>query len=141
MTETLKMRELTGGDIFTVLSIIGKLNIKDDVVELIEGQYQKSDGPELLDHKKKKLTKAEEAERNAAIQKRGMKLVTNIGFTLLRHVGDAKDDINSFLADLTGTTAKDINNLSMTDYTKLLFEFGKKPELKDFFQSISSLLG
>ena len=39
MTESLKMRELNGGDIFTMLSIIGKLDIKEEVVQLIERQY------------------------------------------------------------------------------------------------------
>jgi hypothetical protein len=45
------------------------------------------------------------------------------------------------LADLTGTSQKEIESLSMLDYSKLLIDFGKKAELKDFFQSIASLLG
>lgn len=142
MSEKLEMRELNGGDIFTMLSIIGKLDIKEEVVSLIERQHSTGkDVARLADHKKKKLTKKEQEVVEAEYQKRGMVLVTDIGFAILRHVNDAKADINKFLADLTGTSQKEIESLSMLDYSKLLFDFGKKGELKDFFQSIASLLG
>lgn len=140
MTKELKMRELNGGDIFTMLSIIGKLDIKQEVVELIERQYgTQSNVTSLADHKKKKPTKKQE-EAAINYQKRGMAVVTDLGFAILRHVNDAKDDINKFLAELTGESQKEIEQLSMLDYTKLLVDFGKKAELKDFFQSIALLL-
>ena len=142
MSEKLEMRELNGGDIFTMLSIIGKLDIKEEVIALIERQYGTGkDVIALADHKKKKPTKKEQEVASAEYQKRGMVLVTDIGFAILRHVNDAKADINKFLADLTGTNQKEIESLSMLDYSKLLIDFGKKAELKDFFQSIASLLG
>ena len=142
MSEKLEMRELNGGDIFTMLSIIGKLDIKEEVVSLIERQHSKGkDVIALADHKKKKPTKKEQEVTEIEYQKRGMVLVTDIGFAILRHVNDAKADINKFLADLTGTSQKEIESLSMLDYSKLLIDFGKKAELKDFFQSIASLLG
>ncbi|HEL2322917.1 TPA: hypothetical protein ACU0L4_002036 [Streptococcus suis] len=142
MSEKLEMRELNGGDIFTMLSIIGKLDIKEEVVALIERQYGTGkDVIALADHKKKKPTKKEQEVASTEYQKRGMVLVTDIGFAILRHVNDAKADINKFLADLTGTSQKEIESLSMLDYSKLLIDFGKKAELKDFFQSIASLLG
>ena len=142
MSEKLEMRELNGGDIFTMLSIIGKLDIKEEVVALIERQYGTGkDVIALADNKKKKPTKKEQEAASAEFQKRGMVLVTDIGFAILRHVNDAKADVNKFLADLTGTSQKEIESLSMLDYSKLLIDFGKKAELKDFFQSIASLLG
>ncbi|HFI0672548.1 hypothetical protein [Streptococcus suis] len=142
MSEKLEMRELNGGDIFTMLSIIGKLDIKEEVVALIERQYgTEKDVIALADHKEKKPTKKEQEAASTEYQKRGMVLVTDIGFAILRHVNDAKADINKFLADLTGTSQKEIESLSMLDYSKLLIDFGKKAELKDFFQSIASLLG
>ena len=142
MSEKIEMRELNGGDIFTMLSIIGKLDIKEEVVGLIERQYSTGkDVVALADHKRKKLTKNEQEVAETEYQKRGMVLVTDIGFAILRHVNDAKADINKFLADLTGTSQKEIESLSMLDYSKLLIDFGKKAELKDFFQSIASLLG
>ncbi|WP_421445367.1 hypothetical protein [Streptococcus suis] len=139
MTEKLEMRELNGGDIFTMLGIIGKLDIKDEVVELLERQFNQP-AIVLQDHKKKQPTKVEKEAAELATEKRGMLLMTDIGFAILRHVGEAKNDVNSFLADLTGTSRKDIESLSMLAYTGLLMDFAKKAELRDFFQSISSVL-
>lgn len=141
MSEKLEMRELNGGDIFTMLSIIGKLDIKEEVVALIERQYATGKNVvSLADHQKKKPTKKEQEEASLTYQKRGMVLATDIGFAILKHVGDAKNEVNKFLAELTGTSQKEIESLNMATYTKLLFDFGKKAELKDFFQSIASLL-
>lgn len=140
MAEKLTMRELNGGDIFTMIAILGKLDIKEDVVALLESRFGE-EVPGLQDHKSKKPTKAELAAQSAAIEKRGMRVMADIGFAILRHVGDAKTDINAFLADLTGKTRQEIESLSMASYTGLLVDFGKKPELKDFFQSIASVLG
>lgn len=140
MAEKLTMRELNGGDIFTMIAILGKLDIKEDVVALLESRFGE-EVPTLQDHKTKKPTKAELAAQSAAIEKRGMRVMADIGFAILRHVGDAKTDINAFLADLTGKTRQEIETLSMVSYTGLLVDFGKKAELKDFFQSIASVLG
>lgn len=58
MADKLEMRELNGGDIFTMLAIIGKLNIKDQVVELIERQFSNApDLPGLDSFKKRNLLK------------------------------------------------------------------------------------
>ncbi|SQG92622.1 hypothetical protein [Streptococcus dysgalactiae] len=142
MSEKFEMRELTGGDIFTMIGIIGKLDIKDQVTELVDRQFSESSkSPLLQGFNKKKLTKAEKEAEETAIEKRGMKVAVDLGFTLIQHIGDAKADINNFLADLTGSTKKQIESLNMVDYTSLIFQFVKKEELKDFFQSISSLLG
>ena len=53
----MELRELRGDDMFSMLSIIGKLDIKDDLVELFEKQQEK-DG-KMLGHLSKKPTKAE----------------------------------------------------------------------------------
>jgi hypothetical protein len=85
MTESLKMRELNGGDIFTMLSIIGKLDIKEEVVQLIERQYGTgSKVVALSDHKVKKPTKKVQEQASLAIQKRGMVVVTDLGFAVLK---------------------------------------------------------
>lgn len=142
MSDKIEMRDLNGGDIFTMLGILGKLDIKDEVVELLERQYGTGNSAiSLQDHKKKKPTQAEQASQERAVEKRGMLLLVDIGFAILRHVGDAKQDINAFLADLTGLSVAEIGKLSMIAYTGLLIDFSKKAELKDFFQSIASLLG
>lgn len=117
-----EMRELRGDDLFTLLSIVGKLDIKDDFVKIFEKNSEASTNSE---------TDAE---------KRGMEAAANLLQTVLKNIGTVKDDINTLLADLCGVNTKEIKELGLKDYTTLLINFFKKPELKDFFTSIASLL-
>ena len=132
----MELRELRGDDMFSMLSIIGKLDIKDDLVELFEKQQEKDS--HLLGHLSKKPTKAEKEKQEKALEKRGMQMIAGLIQTILANINKAKLDINTFLADLTNTS---IQKLNFVDYTQLLVEFFKKPELKDFLTSISSILG
>ena len=117
--ETTKMRELKGDDIFTMLGILGKLDCQEEIMALVDGAFNS-------------------AEKD--LEKRGKKVVAGLVFAVMKNINKAKDDINSFLADLTGKEVSEINSLSMIDYTKLLTAFFKKEELKDFFKSIASVL-
>ena len=136
---TLEMRELKGDDLFTLLSIVGKMDIKDEFVNIFE-QNVESAKVVPMDHKKKEPTKAEKAKREAEAEKRGMEVMANLLQKVLVNISTIKKDINSLLADLTGQTVKDIQNLGLKEYTTLVIAFFKKPELADFFSSIASLL-
>ena len=134
----MELRELRGDDMFSMLSIIGKLDIKDDLVELFEKQQEKD--TQLLGHLSKKPTKAEKEKQEKMLEKRGMQMIAGLIQTILANINKAKSDINTFLADLTNTSIQEIQGLNFVDYTQLLVKFFKKPELKDFLTSISSIL-
>lgn len=134
----LTMRELQGGDMFVLLGIIGKLDIKDEVVRLYEKQQAKP--IQLMDHKKKELTAAQKAAKEKELELRGVGLVADLIQVVLANISNAKTEINSLLAELTGTSIETIEKLGFADYTGLIVGFFKKPELKDFLTSISSLL-
>ena len=119
----MEMRELRGDDIFTVMTILGKLELKDELVKAFESGV-KTD---------KKLTKAE-------IQARGIKVTAALVQQILRNIGVIREDINALLADLTGTSVDDIKALKISEYTKLIIDFTKKPELKEVFTSAVSLM-
>ena len=135
----MELRELRGDDMFSMLSIIGKLDIKDDLLELFEKQQEKDS--KLLGHLSKEPTKAEKEKQEKALEKRGMQMIAGLIQTILANINKAKLDINTFLADLTNTSIQEIQELNFVDYTQLLVRFFKKPELKDFLTSISSILG
>jgi len=136
---TLEMRELKGDDLFTLLSIVGKLDIKDEFMKMFEDN---SNAGKVvpMDKQKKEPTKAEKAKQEAEAEKRGMEVMANLLQKVLANIGTIKKDINSLLADLTGQTVKDIQNLGLKEYTALVIAFFKKPELADFFSSIASLM-
>lgn len=142
----MEMRELRGDDLFTLLSIIGKLDIKDEFVKMFETNSQ-VETVELNDFKDKTPTKTQQvkideikAKEEAEAEKRGMEVMAALLQKVLLNIANIKTDINNLLADLTGTKVKEIKELGLKDYTSLVIAFFKKEELKDFFSSIASLL-
>ena len=143
---TLEMRELKGDDLFTLLSIVGKMDIKDEFMLLFK-QNSEASTVEPADHKKKQPTKADlakqeadKAKQEAEAERRGMEAMAGMLQKVLLNAGKLKGDINALLADLTGETLVTVQNLSLKDYTGLIITFFKKPELADFFLSIASFL-
>ena len=136
---TLEMRELKGDDLFTLLSIVGKMDIKDEFVKIFE-QNVDSEKVVPMDHKKKEPTKAELAKQEAEVQKRGMEAMASLLQKALLNAGKIKGDMNALFADLTGRPKREIEALGLKEYTALIITFFKKPELADFFSSIASLL-
>lgn len=116
----LEMRALKADDLFVMMPIIGKLNIKDDVVAMFQGGLSdEGDNEEVA----------------------GMKVMTTLIQTVMTNIPYVKSELNSLLGDLTGKTEKEIGELDFGTYTKLIIDFFKKPELGDFFKSIASLMG
>ena len=136
---TLEMRELKGDDLFTLLSIVGKMDIKDEFMLLFK-QNSEASTVEPADHKKKQPTKADLAKQEADAEKRGMEAMAGMLQKVLLNAGKLKNDINTLLSDMTGEPLNTIQNLSLKDYTALILAFFKKPELADFFSSIASFL-
>ena len=146
---TLEMRESKGDDLFTLLAIVGKMDIKDEFMTLFQNNVESGSVANVvpLDHKKKQPTKAELAKQEAdkakaaaEAEKRGMEAMAGMLQKVLLNAGKLKGDINALLADLTGETLATVQNLSLEDYTGLIITFFKKPELADFFLSIASFL-
>ena len=146
---TLEMRELKGDDLFTLLSIVGKMDIKDEFMTLFQNNVESGSVANVvpLDHKKKQPTKAElakqeadKAKQEAEAERRGMEAMAGMLQKVLLNAGKLKNDINTLLSDMTGEPLNTIQNLSLKDYTALILAFFRKPELSDFFSSIASLL-
>lgn len=136
---TLEMRELKGDDLFTLLSIVGKMDIKDEFMLLFK-QNSEASTVEPADHKKKQPTKADLAKQEADAEKRGMEAMAGMLQKVLLNAGKLKNDINTLLSDMTGEPLNTIQNLSLKDYTALILAFFRKPELSDFFSYIASFL-
>ena len=146
---TLEMRELKGDDLFTLLAIVGKMDIKDEFMTLFQKNVESGSVANVvpLDHKEKQPTKAElakqeadKAKQEAKAERRGMEAMAGMLQKVLLNAGKLKGDINALLADLTGETLVTVQNLSLKHYTGLIITFFKKPELADFFSSIASFL-
>lgn len=111
----IEMRTLKGSDTFKMLGILGKLGIKDDFEKLINGQQA--------------------GESDQAV---GAKMMASLLQTVMVNIGNVEEDLNTFLADLTGKTVPEIQELDFSEYAGLVKDFFKKPELLDFFKSFAS---
>lgn len=143
----LTMRELKGDDMFMLLSIIGKLDIKDEFIEMFEENVDNAEFKKPQDFKDRRPKQSEQEEIDKRsfelakeTEKQGMKLMANIMQKFLVKAKYLKSDLNEMLADLTCTSVEEISNLSLMEYSKLIMDFFKKEELKDFFTSIASLI-
>lgn len=144
------MRELKGDDLFTMLNIVGQLEIEEEFKALFETNItEEADKKiiELTDHKKKEPTKKEESDlkvKQLEIQKeqalRSAEFGAKILSKFIRNANKLRDEINPFLADLTDVEVKTIKQLSLLEYTSLIKQFIKKEELQDFFSSIATLV-
>lgn len=144
------MRELRGDDLFTMLSIIGNLEIEDEIKELIETNIEADAEKKVInlqDKKDKKPTKKEaekleldKIQQEKADALRSSQFGADLIAKLIRNANKLKDDINPFLAELTETDEKTIRELPLTEYIGLIKAFFEKEDLKDFFSSIASLL-
>ena len=114
---TLEMRELKGDDLFTLLAIVGKMDIKDEFMTLFQNNVESGSVANVvpLDHKKKQPTKAELAKQEAEAERRGMEAMAGMLQKVLLNAGKLKGDINALLADLTGETLVTVQNLSLKD--------------------------
>lgn len=120
---SLEMRELTGKDLFPMLSLIGKLNIKDSVLGIID------------------KNNATNAQTDEAIERQGTEMMISLLQDVLENIQAVEKDLNKLLASVTDKKVKEIEELSFDAYTDLIFTFFEKPELKDFLVSTVERFG
>jgi len=114
----INMRELNAGDLFPVLSIIGKLEIKDELASA--------------------LATSQQAGLND--EERGVQIMAGVLQGVLKNIDKVHYDLNDFLANISVNDLGNLDELSLGDYTELIIAFFKKPELGAFFKSLGSLM-
>ncbi len=139
--EKKQLRELNGGDLFPVLNIIGKLDVKDELIKLFGGGDARKVDPEKLELLTKGKTEEEAAEiEKAEVEKQGLVVATELFQALFTQMDAVKYDLANFLGSLSGQTGQEVLELPLDQFTNLIVEFKNKPELSSFFKSISSLM-
>jgi hypothetical protein len=113
----MELRELRGDDLFSFLPILGKLLDKHD----LELAFKAATG---------------ESE-NA--QETGISILVGLLPKALQSIKAIRGDLNGLLADLTGASQKEIQALSLAEYTGLVIALFKKPEIKEVFTSAALL--
>lgn len=133
MTE-LRLRELRGKDVFTVLNIVKKMDILNEIKDIINTSIKDEALSSALELSEKELQKEiANAELGAVITEKALEFVIN-------KVPKAEHEINAFLGELTETDEQTIADLSLKEYVQLLKDFFGHPDLKELLGSVSQLL-
>ena len=101
------MRELMGDDLFILLSIFSKLDIKEDIVVLFESSSETLTVERIEELKKKyknhdELKQALKEDLEKLINARGMRIIANLIVKVMASIGTAKEEINTLLSQQIG---------------------------------------
>ena len=119
------MRQLTSKDIFPMCQIIKKIGI-DEFKQCFST-------PEVL----KMVT--EDGGSGKIANQIGISIMFDVVSIVLGNLPKCKEEIYNFLASLTGATNKQLEDLSMADFTQLIVDLVQKEEFKDFIGVVSKL--
>lgn len=118
------LRDLQSKDVFLMSRIISKIGIKEfkSCFETEEVQKLIAGGTD-----------------EAAVEKIGLSVMVDMAGVVLSNVAHAEQDIYSFLADLSGKTAKEIAELDMVVFAEMIIDVVQKDQFKDFIKVVSKL--
>lgn len=149
-----QVRPLRGDDLFKLLSIIGKLDVKDEFVEMFmknaEERYTMQRlalVESLTDKKPKKGSKSEQdkvvARINAQeeVEKRGIEIMGILLNKILMNMPKVRYELNEFLGELINSNADEVGKMPIAEYIFVLSSLVKSEDFKTFFTSTASLMG
>lgn len=131
-----ELRNLTADDMFPMFQIISKIGVKEfkncfsspETKDAIAAARSNKGNEEVNDE-------AETDNLNAV----GVSIALDIASVVLANIGNCKNDIYQLLSQLSGMTSKEIAQLPMLTFTKMVVAVIKKEEFKDFFKAAARL--
>lgn len=124
-----ELRELKSADLFPMFGILSKIGFKDLKdslsVDTIKTMIDSVNG------------KAEDSDTQTTIL--GFGIIMEVVEVIMKNLPKCEKEIYSFLAGVSGMTAKEIADLDMVTFTEILIAVIQKDEFKDFFRVVSGL--
>lgn len=134
LKKKLELRPLYGDDVFQVLELVNKLDLIDPLAE-------------LFTEKREEIIASVTAEDKTTEKESGATTTEIVGFEVLLEVSKlaisripkAKNELNTFLADLAETDEETIKKLPLSEYIGLVKSFFTHPDFRELFQSLQEL--
>lgn len=124
-----ELRELKSADLFPMFGILSKIGfkeLKDSLsVDTIKTMVDSVNG------------KAEDSDTQTTIL--GFGIIMEVVEVIMKNLPKCEKEIYSFLAGVSGMTAKEIADLDMVTFTEIVIAVIQKDEFKDFFRVVSGL--
>ena len=123
------LRPLVATDMGAICKIISAIGIR---------QFKECFNVEEL---KKNNTDKDDADKkkNINVEKVGIGIMFDIAGIIISNIPKAEDEIQSFLASVTGTKVSEVKKMSFADYGELIIEVVTKDDFKDFFGRVMKL--
>lgn len=130
MTNQLKIRNLRGDDVFSVLELVNRLDLIDPIQSILTGD------------KRKEIMASFDATTVDEIndQEVGFEILVEVSKLVVVRLPKARNEINTFIADITDSDIETIKNLSIKQYIDLVKDFFKHPDLEELFKSLGELI-
>lgn len=120
-------RTLTARDVFPMVAIIRKIGFKE-----FRSVF---DAPEV----KQAMLEAQEGN-DSSVSSIGFEVVVNLAGVIVEHLGDAEQEIFSFLASVSDLSVQQVMNLPLGTFVEMILDLTRKDEFKDFFKAVARLM-
>lgn len=134
MTNKLELRPLYGDDIFVVMELVNKLDLIEPIKELLSGEMREQIIQMMVENTD------EQNKTEVDVEAVGFEIILQISELAIKRIPKAKNEINSFLADLTNSDVETIRKLSIVHYMGLIKDFFGHPDLKELLDSLAQLM-
>lgn len=123
------MRKLKSTDIFPMVQILNKIGFSE-IRDIIT--------PEKLTGLLSDDKDQEDSVDLSTIL--GFNLIFEIATIILKNLTKCKDDLYSFLSDVSEKSVKELEDQTPAEFLQLIIDVLKKPEFGDFFKVVSNFI-
>ena len=123
------MRNLKSTDIFPMVQILNKIGFSE-IRDIIT--------PEKLTGLLSDDKDQEDSVDLSTIL--GFNLIFEIATIILKNLTKCKDDLYSFLSDVSGNSVAELEDQTPAEFLQLIIDVLKKPEFGDFFKVVSNFI-
>lgn len=116
----MEMRQLSGGDLFPLMNILGKIGVKEALSRFF----------------KQRTEAAKKNKEDIDVEQLGVEAVAEITELVFMNIERAKKEINTLLADLCGVKREEIEQLPMSNYVALVMDFLSQEEFRASMNAI-----
>lgn len=124
------MRNLKSTDIFPMVGILNKIGFSD-IKDMLTPEKVK----DLIKAMKNQDKEDEEDVDISTIL--GFNLIFEVATIIFANLMKCKDDLYTFLSDVSEQSIKELEDLPPADFLELIIEVLQKPEFGDFFKVVS----
>ena len=127
------MRKLKSTDIFPMVGILNKIGFSD-IKDMLTPEKVKDLMKAMKNQDKEDKEDEEDVDISTIL---GFNLIFEVATIIFANLMKCKDDLYTFLSDVSEQSIKELEDLPPADFLELIIEVLQKPEFGDFFKVVS----